>query len=414
MTDAMIKGRGRGSGRTFLIAAAAVVGAFGGGQLVGAAAPAWATAAPLPAVAEPLSPIVAPPAPVTIAATPATTPAASTPRAWDYALLPLVYYQPETSWGAVGQVVLVRKASSSGNASEERHDTVYLSFTATWRRQYALSVGGTKFWNEDRDRLKVDVIAQRFPSTFWGLGNNTPSDAADQYTPLTAGTQTNYSHRVFERVFAGVSALVGYYRLQTFEPGGAVADFLASRRRQGMLVGLGPNLVRDSRDDSNYPRSGSLTTVTFIAYLPAWFSDYRFVELDMDQRTFVSLPWSSVLALQAYGQMISGEAPIELLPALGGPMALRGYFQGRYRDKVYTVAQAEWRVPLFWRLGAAIFGAVGDVFPDLAHLETAHLKESAGVGLRLNVGGANPMNLRLDGALSRDSAGVYLMIGEAI
>jgi hypothetical protein len=111
-----------------------------------------------------------------------------------------------------------------------------------------------KFWNQDHDRLQVDLGIQRFPTTFWGVGNDTPTSAADHYTPLTVGANPNYSHRVVERIFVGLNAVGGYYRLQTFAPGGTVADYLATHRREGRLVGIGPTLARDSRDDSNYPR----------------------------------------------------------------------------------------------------------------------------------------------------------------
>jgi len=355
--------------------------------------------------------VAAAPSPET--ATVAQVAAAPPPRAWDFAVLPLVYYQPETSLGAVGQVMLVRTASS-GSATEERHDTLSATVTATLRHQYAFGLSGMKFWNQDHDRLQVDLGIQRFPTTFWGLGNDTPEGAADQYTPLTVGVNPNYSHRVVGRIFVGMNAVGGYYRLQTFAPGGPVADYLATHLRQGRLVGIGPTLTRDSRDDSNYPRAGSLTSLKMLAYLPAWLSEYRFVEVQADQRTFVSLPLSSVLALQAFGQVVIGEPPIDVLPALGGPALLRGFFQGRYRDKVYLVVQAEWRVPLFWRLGAAVFGGVGNVYPDLAHVDGDNLKGAGGLGLRFNVGRRNPVNIRLDGAIAPGSAGVYLVIGEAI
>jgi hypothetical protein len=143
-------------------------------------------------------------------------------RAWDFAALPLIYYQPETSLGAVGQVVLVRTASS-GSATEERHDTLSGSVTATLRRQYAFGLSGMKFWNQDHDRLKVDVGIQRFPSTFWGLGNDTPTGAADHYTPLSVGVQPNYSHRVVERIYVGMNAVGGFTRASSsgaFDPVG--------------------------------------------------------------------------------------------------------------------------------------------------------------------------------------------------
>ena len=338
---------------------------------------------------------------------------AAPPRPWDWAVLPIVYYQPETAFGGGAQFVVVRTASS-GVPGQERHDTVSLFATATAHRQYGLGLTAAKYWNEDRDRITFEGTAQKFPNVFWGLGNDTPDSAADHYTPVLAGGQMIYGHRLFERVFVGGIAALAYYRMQSFAPGGAVEAYLSTRLPRGWVVGLGPTIARDSRDDSTFPRSGSQTQVTLTAYEPAWLSDYRFIELDADQRTFISLPLASVLALQAFGQWVTGEAPIDLLPALGGPLRLRGYFQGRYRDKVYLMGQAEWRVPLFWRLGAAVFGAVGDVAGDLTDVDLRHPKAAGGAGLRLNVGRPNPLNIRVDAAIAPGAFNFYLAIGEAI
>jgi outer membrane protein assembly factor BamA len=335
------------------------------------------------------------------------------PRSWDVAALPIVYYQPETSLGIGTQVVLVR-AASSGGPDGDRHDSVSLAATATRLHQYGAQFSGTKFWNQDHDRMSLDIVAQRFPNKFWGLGNNTPDSAEDEYTPVLGGARLSYSRRVVEKIFAGVTAGGGYLRMASYAPVGSVADYLATRLRQGWLVGIGPNLVRDSRDDSAFPRAGSQTSLTLTAYRQAWLSDYHFVELDADQRTFLALPHRSVLALQAFGQFIVGEPPIDLLPALGGAGMLRGYFQGRYRDKVYVAGQAEWRTPLFWRIGAAVFAAAGNVFPDVEAVSVRYTKTAAGAGLRLNVGRTNPVNIRFDGAVAPGATAIYLTIGEAI
>lgn len=347
------------------------------------------------------------------AAPPPAVKATPPARAWDVAGLPLVYYQPETSLGLGAQLVLVRSASS-GEAAQDRHDTISLLATATRRRQYGLSVSIQNFWNQDRDRSRLDLVAQRFPNTFWGLGNSTPERAADAYTPILVGGQLALGHRVFEQVFAGLTVVSGYDKIETFAPGGAVADYLTTRPRQGWLVGIGPTLSRDTRDDSNFPRAGSTSSLSLTAYRRGWLSDYQFVEIEADHRAYFGLPWTSVLVVQGWAQDVIGEPPIELLPALGGPERLRGYFQGRYRDKVYAMAQIEWRVPLFWRIGGALFAAGGDVFPDLGHLAEARLKAAGGGGLRVNVGQTQRVNIRVDGAVAPGSTGLYLTIGEAI
>lgn len=373
-------------------------------MLAADARPASAAAPDEPVAATPLPEPAAPGVPD--AAAPAG-------RQWDYAVLPLIYYQPETSFGAGGQLALVR-IPSTGGAEQKRHDMLLLGATATWKRQYGVSIAANKYWNGDDDRLRLDAVAQRFPNTFWGLGNQTPEDAADSYTPVLLGAQTNYSHRLVEQIYGGIGLTAGHYRMATFTPGGTVAEFLATRRAEGWLVGVGPSLQRDSRDDSSYPRGGSLSVLSLTAFRPAWLSDYSFLDVTADQRTFIGLPRGHVLALQAFGEWTTGEPPIELLPALGGPERLRGYFQGRYRDKMYVMTQAEWRAPLFWRLSGALFAAAGDVFAGPSDIGAGHIKAGAGGGLRLNVGKPLPLNIRLDVAYAAGSVGVYLVIGEAI
>lgn len=78
-------------------------------------------------------------------------------RAWDFAVLPLVYYQAETSLGAIGQVMLVRTASS-GSAAEDRHDTLSASVTATLRGQYAFGLSGMKFWIAGADLADANSV----------------------------------------------------------------------------------------------------------------------------------------------------------------------------------------------------------------------------------------------------------------
>ncbi len=77
--------------------------------------------------------------------------------------------------------------------------------------------------------------------------------------------------------------------------------------------------------------------------------------------------------MQVLGQFSAGEQlPFNQLSMMGGEMMMRGYYFGRYRDKNYLAAQAEYRFLPFdfsRRLGGAVFGAVGAV-SDEFHLTT--------------------------------------------
>jgi outer membrane protein assembly factor BamA len=346
------------------------------------------------------------------AAAPAVAVEESPARSWNPAVLPLVYYAPESSFGIAAQVMFVR-AASTGTAEHVRNDSVALAATAALKRQYGAGLIWLKYWGEDRHRLKLELSVSRLPTKFWGLGNDTPETAGDTYTPVLAGGRITYGTRLVEQVFVGVVSLIGYCGVESFAPAGAVADFLTTNRRRGWLVGAGPMVARDTRDDSTFPRAGSYSTASLSVFDGNVLGDYGFSQLEVDHRTFVSLPLASVLALEAYAMVDWGDPPLEFLSQVGGLERLRGYYFGRYRDKAYVMGQAEWRVPLFWRLGAAVFVAAGNVAPTVGELSGDHLKAAGGGGLRLNLAKETPVNIRLDAAAGPGTFGLYLTLGEA-
>jgi hypothetical protein len=63
--------------------------------------------------------------------------------------------------------------------------------------------------------------------------------------------------------------------------------------------------------------------------------------------------------------------------------------------------QGEWRIILPWRLGATVFGGVGEVAPDARSLNTEDLLPSGGADLRFNLSKQRRINLRVDMAYSR-------------
>jgi outer membrane protein assembly factor BamA len=92
---------------------------------------------------------------------------------------------------------------------------------------------------------------------------------------------------------------------------------------------------------------------------------------------------------------------------------MRGYYAGRFRDKNQGVLQAEYRVPLFGRMGAVGFAGIGNVGPELKDIDFKCLKYSYGGGLRIALNKTEKLNLRLDYGLGKHSQGFYLQLGEA-
>ena len=183
----------------------------------------------------------------------------------------------------------------------------------------------------------------------------------------------------------------------------------------GSLFAPGLHAEYDDTDSDYWPIRGSL------AELKVRLFSTQSGESGTFQRYTVSWSWYKglrgrdlVLATNINSCFAPGDAPFYGLCSLGsGRYTLRGYTQGRYRDHVGNVVQAELRGHSKGRLGAVVFGGFGQVSPDAAGIFSSELLVAGGVGLRLQLTKEFPVHGRLDYAWGRDGGELYVSVGEA-
>ena len=66
--------------------------------------------------------------------------------------------------------------------------------------------------------------------------------------------------------------------------------------------------------------------------------------LSFDGRWAYSLSAAQVISTQITANYAWGKPPFDLLPSLGGPMMMRGYYTGRYRDQNALAMQIEYSI----------------------------------------------------------------------
>lgn len=316
--------------------------------------------------------------------------------------------------------------------------TFYTSATDSILRPSKVTVGGWYSLNNqyklsvtpqvtlDRNRWQMNMPGDfgRFTDKFWGIGNMTeelPYDSAsDTETEDFRSSVTNVKLDVQGPlpIFASVRSGVLLEFNNTSIVDTLLNPYLAADTivgaNGGQTMGLGFISVWDTRDHAFFPETGGFYQVRALWY-PAFIgSDYGYGRVEADFRTFLRRGPDEVIALQAYGHFVVGGPPFYALSALGGPNRMRGYFQGRYRDKHLVVAQAEYRRLVWWRVGFTLFGGVGDVFgSDASEVAIKNLKWSLGAGLRFRFNQAEKVNLRVDFGFGRDTKGVYFQLEEA-
>ena len=119
------------------------------------------------------------------------------------------------------------------------------------------------------------------------------------------------------------------------------------------------------------------------------------------------------LATQFYSEINFGDVPIQSLALMGGAEKMRGIYLGRYRDKLMTVVQSEFRFPIYWIFSGVAFAGLGEVAPALDGYSFSGIKWSAGAGLRLMVDPVHKANIRFDYGISRDQNFFFFGFGEA-
>jgi hypothetical protein len=332
---------------------------------------------------------------------------------WDWVAVPVPFYSARTSFGVAAAFIVFEDLPVPEGVSR-RDDQLKLTLQVTLKKQFSLSGDGVLYWRDGDLRLDESATLTRFPNDFWGVGNDTPSDARDGYVERRVQARTGFSARIWEEIYVGGQLTLGYYRTTGFDEGGAVSNYLMTNPASGTLVGVGPVIRRDTRDDAIGPHRGSFTSLTGTVFSDKLHSGFVYQFWELDQRQYLPLVehWG-VFAWQVFGRYAPGHPPLDDLPALGGASRLRGYFEGRYRDTLYLMTQAEWRVPVWGRFGLAPFGGIGNVFPGPGSIFIEWPKAAVGLGVRYRLIPDRDLNVRFDVAVGIGTWGFNLNVGEA-
>ncbi|MFO7733895.1 MAG: BamA/TamA family outer membrane protein [Candidatus Aminicenantes bacterium] len=325
--------------------------------------------------------------------------------------LPFVYYTPETKLALGAGGVLNFRAGK--NKALTRTSTVWIFGNYTLAKQFQVSVVPQVYFEKNSVYLSGNLRYERTPQRFYGIGNDTPSSLMESYTPRIALFQAGLKKKLLGSLYAGLLLDLEQTNMESVEPGGILETAGIPGSRGGLVSGAGISFDWDTRDNVQFPRHGSFFQLAARAYGPVLGSEFAFSSLNLDFRKYASPASGQVLALQAVLRLTSGDTPFYRLSMLGGDSLLRGYYKGRFRDKDMIVVQAEYRVSLGRRFGAAGFAGLGQVFPRFSDLELQSLRYSMGTGLRYSLNPREGTNIRMDLAWGVRSFGLYFTAQES-
>ncbi|HEY6901989.1 MAG TPA: BamA/TamA family outer membrane protein [Puia sp.] len=327
-------------------------------------------------------------------------------------VLPIIARSIETGW-SFGLVSAATFHLKSRDTAIRTSNAQALALYTT-RSQFVAALNGTIYFPGERFILNEQFSYSSFPDNFWGLGKHAADSSKESYKYKQYYIYLHPQLLIAHNLFLGL--VFEHQRVFDIEYAkGQIFDKENVRGRNGYHVsGLGLSITYDNRNNAFSPDRGGMMQFWFDHFGSYLGSDYQYTNFVFDFRRFLRVFKGQVLALQAFGSFNAGETPLRSLAYIGGASNLRGYYAGRFRDKNAAIFQAEYRIPLFWRLGATGFAGIGNVGPRLSDLDFQDLKYSYGGGLRLALNRKERLNLRLDyGFAKGPSQGFYLQIGEA-
>jgi len=324
--------------------------------------------------------------------------------------IPYAFYTPETSLS--GGVILMVVGSSTPSDPDQRDDVLRGGGFASLNGQAELFAGLEYYTPRNALRLGVETYVARYPNKFFGIGPDAATE--EDYVPFECVLDGTVGFLVSPGLYLGPRLRVFGSWMQERAGSGVLIQGAVAGADGAGVIGPDARLTLDTRDSSVAPtRGGSIDLSAGWSFVAFGGSSYPTAALDA--RIFHS-PFADrkvVLAGQLYAAWAGGTPPFQELPRLGGDKLMRGYYDGRYRDNALVAAQAEVRVPVWWRFGLAVFGSVGQVAHDPLSFRLDQTKLAGGAGLRFLVDESSGTNLRADVAFGADGADFYFNLGEA-
>lgn len=326
--------------------------------------------------------------------------------------LPLVYFTPETNWAFGGLGVFSFRFKSE--SMESLPSQLNLGVAYTLNKQVLIYLPYQLYFKDELYKVYGELGYYRYNYFFYGIGNQTKAEDEEIYDVNFPRIRLNALYLLRENTYVGLRyTMDNFTDLKTAE--GGILDSQDITGKQGGLVsGFGIVGNYDSRDNLFYASKGMFLETVLYWNPKSLGSDFNFNKLTIDASKFWTTSWKHIIAVNAYGEFTGGDAPFYQLALLGGNKRMRGYLEGRFRDNHYMTVQVEYRLPLFWRLGAVVFGTYGGVANKLSNFSLADFEYSYGGGLRVLLDKKEHVNLRIDYGLSKSGGGnLYFTVGEA-
>lgn len=326
-------------------------------------------------------------------------------KKFDFSVIGGPHYSSDTKLG-IGLVAAgLYRTDTTGTPTSNM--AIYAD--ATTSMFFKLGVRGNHILPHDRARLQYDLSFSSVKTKFWGIGYDMGSNDANEsdYKYFSPEASAAFVWRVIPSLYVGPFAAVNYIDGRDFERPGLWEGL----PRRTFNVGVGFTVQFDNRDCITAASRGVLARLDQ-RFSPRFLFNRHAFSLTELTLAFYRPVWTDAsIALQYHARISYGNTPWGLLSTLGGSDNMRGYFEGRYRDKSEMDVCLELRQHIWHRNGAVVWVGGGTVFPRFSDIRSRSLLPNYGIGYRWEF--KKKVNVRLDLGFGRHQTGFIFSINEA-
>ena len=275
---------------------------------------------------------------------------------------------------------------------------------------YMLGVRGNHIAPKGRYRIDYHLYFYSFPADFWGIGYEMDDNDANKsdMKRWQAQAEVSFLFRVADNFYIGPMASYDYVIGKHIER----PELLQGMDQHTWNVGAGVSLVYDNRDNLTNPHRGIYLNINQM-FRPGFMgNDYAFSTTAFRFDAYQRLGKGTVLAEDIGANLNFGNPSWGMMAELGGTHSMRGYYEGRYRDKHSLEATVELRQHVWKRNGIVVWVGAGTIFPKFSALRSKQILPNAGVGYRWEF--KKNVNVRLDYGFGKSGQSGFLFnINEA-
>ena len=306
-------------------------------------------------------------------------------------------------------------AGMSGNYSWDRADVslpksnVTLFANVSVKGFAKIKLEGRNYMPHDRQRWDYELNLENLPFDFWGIGYDRGrlDENKGHYHQVMMNFRPNYMFRLLPSLYVGPQAYVQLAHTYDFSDVGQIGG----QRRDINSFGLGAVIQYDSRDFALNAYRGQFIKLEQMVF-PKFANHYDFYSTEFTFDTYHRVWTGCILAADVHARLLYGNnVPWTMCSMVGTGGRMRGYYEGRYRDRDIVEAQVELRQHVYRRFGCVVWGGAANVFHEVDDFSAHKTLPNYGLGVRWEF--KQRVNVRFDFGFTKNKPGMEFKLNEA-